>query len=291
MVQYHICILRRRKNWYLGVEQGEGGWQGWGLWDGAGDDHARGGGLDQDRLQQLDQQVVGEHVDSKGCFKTCAWNYTSTWTFTRVLAHTETVPVLVSWKLVLKTPALQMSRSKEEQLSFTWTESPEFFIDKYFTCSASSRTSDIQERSPTTGITCKCYDWKVWKKSNLFLESLEWKPSPFLVLPLLWMLLQLLPGSWRYIEYLINHRGNQNTLWCNVCHLSVWSINSQIPTKTPGMEKHCSTRSNKLGSRVEPDPWKVFLFKGIIWQPFEIWTINVTCLNGPFVYGVDGIAF
>ena len=31
----------------------------------------------------------------------------------------ETVPVLVSWKLVLKTPALQMSKSKEEQFSFT----------------------------------------------------------------------------------------------------------------------------------------------------------------------------
>ena len=177
-VRYHICILWRRKNWYLGVEQGEGGWQGWGLWDGAGDDHARGGGLDQDRLQQLDQQVVGEHVDSKGCFKTCAWNYTSTWTFTRVLAP-ETVPVLVSRKLVLKTPALQMSRSKEEQLSFTWTESPEFFIDKYFTCSASWRTSDIQERSPTTGITCKCYDWSsdYCLKKNLICFWNPWKEN------------------------------------------------------------------------------------------------------------------
>ena len=85
-VRYHIYVFcEEEKNWYLGVEQGEGGWQGWGLWDGAGDDHARGGGLDQDRLQQLDQQVVGEHVDSKGCFKTCSWNFTSTWTFTRVL--------------------------------------------------------------------------------------------------------------------------------------------------------------------------------------------------------------
>ena len=38
-----------------------------------------------------------------------------------VLLHEpETIPLSVIWKLVLKTPALQMSKSKEEQLSFTW---------------------------------------------------------------------------------------------------------------------------------------------------------------------------
>ena len=41
-----------------------------------------------------------------------------------LVSKPETVPVLVSSKLVLKTPALQMSKSKEEHFSFTCRGSP-----------------------------------------------------------------------------------------------------------------------------------------------------------------------
>jgi len=41
------------------------------------------------------------------------------WWESTLTAKVVSRPVLVNWKLVLKTPALQMSKSREEQFSFT----------------------------------------------------------------------------------------------------------------------------------------------------------------------------